>query len=332
MENTMKIAVVGATGMIGHHTALAVVAAGHELVVIHRESTDVSRLPDVAKDRRVAALADKPAMVEALQGCDAVINCAAYYPTVPKPWQQEVDHAVAEMRNFYAACAELSLNKIVYLGAAIALPSAEDGYGTAEARYSEPPKNKTPYVQVKWALDELAFEQAAQGLPVVIGIPGMTFGEYDWQPTTGRLVVEVSNGRLSRYVPGRRNVIYAGDVGRGLILAAEKGRAGERYLFTNENVLMRELIGTIATAASTYIPPATSLGAAKMASLAQRLKFKMGGPVPLLSQTAIAVMAYGQFLDGKKARDELGFTPEVPLDEVMRRTIRWFRTQDYITV
>ena len=329
----MKMAVIGATGMIGHHTALAAVAAGHELVVVHRGSTDESRLPTVPQQRRIAEMGDKAAMTAALTDCDAVINCAAYYPTVPRPWQQEVDLAVTEMSSFYAACRDVStLQKIVYLGAAIALPPASDGYGTADVRYEEAPRNKNPYLRVKWALDELAFEQAAEGLPVVIGIPGMTFGEYDWKPTTGRLVVEIGNGRLSRYVPGMRNVIYAGDAGRGLVLAAERGRAGERYLFTNENVLMRELIGTIATAASTFIPPATSLTMAKIVGWLQRVKHRFGGPEPLLSQTAIAVMAYGQFLDGKKARDELGFSPEVPLDEAMRRTVRWFRRQDYITV
>ena len=124
----MRVAVVGATGMIGNHTARAVVAVGHELCVIHRSSSKLDQLPDVPQQRRVAELGDKAAMTAALSDCDAVINCAAYYPTAPRPWREEVTQAVAEMREFYAACAALSLQKIVYLGAAIALPKAGDGY------------------------------------------------------------------------------------------------------------------------------------------------------------------------------------------------------------
>jgi hypothetical protein len=35
----MQVAIIGATGMLGHHAAEAVVAAGHELTVVHRAST-----------------------------------------------------------------------------------------------------------------------------------------------------------------------------------------------------------------------------------------------------------------------------------------------------
>ena len=52
--------------------------------------------------------------------------------------------------------------------------------------YDSLPSGKSSYVLCKWALDEQAREQARNGLPVVIGIPGMVLGELDIGPTTGR--------------------------------------------------------------------------------------------------------------------------------------------------
>ncbi len=324
----MRIAIIGATGMIGHHTALAAERAGHETVVLHRAGSQTRHLDDLRAERRIASLEDTSSLTAALQGVDAVINCAGYYPTVPRPWRAEVAHASAQMASFYQACAGLPLHKIVYLGAAIALPRLGDGSpGHADLRYRSPPVDKNPYLQVKWALDEMAHAQAAQGLPVVIGIPSMTFGEYDYGLTTGRLIVEIASGRMPRYVRGQRNTIYAGDAGRGLLACATDGRAGQRYLLTGENTDMDRLTRLIAEAAGVPPPQPVALGVARMVSRIQGWKWKLGGPAPVISPTAIAVMSAGQHLDGSKAASELGYQPEVGLGDAIGRALAWFKTQ-----
>ncbi len=327
----MRIAIIGATGMIGHHTALAAEKAGHDTVVLHRKGSSTQHLDDLRAERRVASLDEPQHLVEALHGVDAVINCAGYYPTVPRPWREEVARASQQMAGFYAACRELPLQKIVYLGAAIALPPAADGGpGHADLHYAAQPANRNPYLQVKWALDEMALQQAEQGLPVVIGIPSMTFGEYDYGPTTGRLIVEIANGRMPRYVQGLRNCIYAGDAGRGLLACATQGRAGQRYVLTGENTDMDHLTRLIAEAAGITPPQPVALGMAKLVSRIQGWKWKLGGPPPVITPTAIAVMSAGQHLDGRKAADELGFQAEVSLADAIARALAWFKTQGMV--
>lgn len=325
---TMRIAIIGATGMIGHHTALAAESAGHETVVVHRASSATAHLDDLRAERRVASLEDSVSLSAALQGVDAVINCAGYYPTVPRSWRAEVAHATAQMAGFYRACRDLPLQKIVYLGAAIALPRPPGGSpGHADLRYSAQPADRNPYLQVKWALDEMAHAEAAQGLPVVIGIPSMTFGEHDYGPTTGRLIVEIASGRMPRYVRGQRNTIYAGDAGRGLLACATAGRVGQRYLLTGENTDMDRLTRLIAEAAGVTPPQPVALGMARLVSRIQGWKWKLGGPPPVITPTAIAVMSAGQHLDGSKAATELGYQPEVGLAEAIDRALAWFRAQ-----
>jgi len=333
-EIAMKIGVIGATGMIGHHTALAAQKQGYELVIIHRKSSNLSTINDLNFTSAIADLNNPDSLVKALINLDAVINCAAYYPTKPAPWKAEVKKAIAQMENFFAACTEVNLEKIVYLGGAIALPKHPEGLpGNEELIYPSQPIDKTPYLQVKWALDKLAREKAQEGLPVVIGIPSMCFGEFDYVPTTGKLIVDIANQKLPGYIRGDRNVIYAGDAGRGLLLACEKGRVGERYLFTGTNISMDDLVKRIAGIANVTPPKRIiPLPVARFVSQAQELKFKLlGGEVPQLSSTAIAVLALGQFLDGSKAQNELGFKTNLDLNQTIKRTIDWFRSIGYVS-
>jgi dihydroflavonol-4-reductase len=329
----MRIAIIGATGMIGHHTAIAALQRGHQLVVVHRESSNLKSISDLKFSSAIADLNDRKSLKEALSGVDAVINCAAYYPTIPLPWRTEVETAINQIENFFNVCAELDLKKIVYLSAAISLPKDRLGNpGTEELIYTERPSNKTPYVQVKWEMDRIARQRAKSGLPVVIGIPSMCFGEFDYGPSTGRLIIEIANRSLPGYIRGDRNVIYAGDAGIGLILACENGRAGERYLFTGTNISMDELVPLIAEIARVQSPKKViPLAAAKLISKFQENRFKLfGGKLPRLSSTAIAVMASGQFLNGNKAKSELGFSCSINLKEAISRAYQWFTQNGYI--
>jgi len=297
-------------------------------VVTFRNLKSLEPLRHLKFDARHADLNDRDELRAALLGVDAVINCAGYYPTVPRPWRDEVRTATCQMDNFYSACADLPLRKIVYLGAAMALPRDPEGQPDTEVLdYSGEPRDKNPYLQVKWALDVQARAKAKAGLPVTIAIPTMSFGEFDPGNTTGRFILETANGTLPGYVNGRRNVIYAGDAGRGLVRVCEAGRLGERYLLSGENLTMQQILSKIAEAAGTSIPRTIPLRAAKMLSAWQRVLYSLGGPVPKVSASAIAVMSSGQFIDGTKASTELDFTPQVSVNEAIKRALHWFQGQ-----
>lgn len=328
----MKIGIIGATGMIGHHVAKAVADSEHDLLVIHRASSNLTRIADLTFTPVSGDLNERSGLTQALSGIDAVINCAGYYPTVPRSWREDVRVGIEQMENFYAACAEHDLQKIVYVGATIALRRHPDGKpGNADLEYSSQPDNKNPYLQVKWAMDRMAMNKAKEGLPVVVAIPSMTFGEFDYGPTTGRLVMEIANQTIPAYVRGNRNIIYAGDAGHGLLSACEKGRVGERYLLTGHNLTMDEFVALIAQTARVAPPKAIPLSIAKGIGKIQELRYKsFGGELPKLSSTAIAVMSAGQFLEGSKAQQHLGFQALVSAEELVERTVTWFRHVGYV--
>lgn len=78
-------------------------------------------------------------------------------------------------------------------------------------------------------------------------------------------------------------------------------------------------------------PQEIPLVIARLVSNLQTLRYKyLNGPAPKVSSSAIAVMSSGQFLDGSKAARELGYEPEVPVRDAIRRTFEWFKSQHLI--
>ncbi len=326
----MKYAVLGATGLLGHHAARAIRAAGHDLVLIHRPSSQIQRLAYLEPECRVAEMLDHAGLERALRGLDGVIFSAGYYPSRPRRWQEEVASALGQTNPFYAACLQARVPRILYVGSAYAMPRHPQGLPGHEGLfYDSLPSGKSSYVLCKWALDEQAREQARNGLPVVIGIPGMVLGELDIGPTTGRVITAIGNGEMTHYVAGQRNVIDAAEAGRGLLMALERGRIGERYLLTGHNLEMADLTRRIAELLGQPAPQPMSMAMARALATLGRLRYRVSGQLPLLDETAIEVMAGGQFLDGRKAREELGFFSTTALDDTLLRAIDWFRDNGY---
>lgn len=196
----MKVGIVGATGMLGNHVLRTAIQKGYEAVVIHRPKSNLTKIEGLNFTSRIGDLNDKTTLVESLKGLDMVLNCGAYYPTIPVPLEKEMQRAQLQMENYIEAVQKAKINKALYLGGSIALPKSPTSIGDETLIYDYAPENKTPYVQVKWLMDKMAREAG-----LIIGIPSMTFGEYDFGPTTGRLVMDLVNGNLNAYIQGERN-------------------------------------------------------------------------------------------------------------------------------
>ncbi len=328
----MKLGIIGGTGMLGHHIAIAAMFKQYDIVIIHRKNSDLSRIKDLTFESRIADLNDRGSLIKAFTDLDYVVNAAAYYPTLPKPLASEIKTARLQMLFFIDAIKETKIKRALYVGGSIALPKSPNGIADEVMSYSKAPENSAPYVQVKWLMDEMARNAAKSGLPIIIGIPSMTFGEYDYAPTTGRLIVDLANQTIPAYVKGKRNVVYAGDAGRGLLLALEKGQFGERYLITGENTSTDLLVKMICKRAEVKpLEKILSIKFAKVISKIQETKYALfRGQAPTLSSTAIAILSSGQHLDGTKAKEELGYEPEFGMNDAIEKAYEWFKNENYI--
>lgn len=324
----MKIAILGATGMLGHHTALALQAMGEELVVLHRAGSKLDRLSDLRFEARTAD-ADYPSadLARVLAGVDVLVHAAAYYPPEPRAAKDDEAIATAQMQRILDACRQANC-RLVYVGGAIALARRQDGQAADETQsYSERPKHRSGYLLAKWRMDQMALAAAAAGQWVAVAIPAMTFGAFDFGPTTGRLIVGIASGKFPRYLPGKRNVIDARDAGRGIALVATSGQSGQRYLLTGTNIDMRDLTGKIAKHAGMPAPKPAPLAVATLIARFNHWRYRrFGGQKPDLDETALAIITAGQYLDGSKAKQALGFVAEHDPDAAIAYALTWFRS------
>ncbi|GFG83972.1 hypothetical protein BST10_16755 [Mycolicibacter algericus DSM 45454] len=95
-----------------------------------------------------------------------------------------------------------------------------------------------------------------RGVPAVALCVSNTYGPGDWQPTPhGSLVAMAAAGKMPVYVKDMAmEVVGIEDAARALILAADKGRVGERYIISERFISARELYATAADAAGVKRP------------------------------------------------------------------------------
>src|SRR5580704_3353336 len=81
-----------------------------------------------------------------------------------------------------------------------------------------------------------------------------TIGALDFKPTpTGRIIVDFLNRRMPAYVETGLNIVDVEDVARGHLLAAKRGRIGEKYIPGRHNLTLKEFLGRLAAVAG--LPP-----------------------------------------------------------------------------
>ena len=149
------------------------------------------------------------------------------------------------------------------------------------------------------------------------------------KPTTGQVLVDIARGRLPVWLDLEANVVDARDVGHGHVLAAKRGRVGERYILGGENVSLHQALRAVAEQAGAKPPRwRASVGLVKsvvrLGEAAGRLPL-----VPPLPLEHLKTMGEWRALNVEKARSELGFEPR-PFAVTVSDTLAWFREYGYL--
>jgi dihydroflavonol-4-reductase len=188
------------------------------------------------------------------------------------------------------------------------------------------------YKRSKFLAEREAEAAAARGMPVVIVNPSAPIGPWDWKPTpTGKMLVDYLRGRMVAYLDTGLNLVHVRDVARGHVLAAERGRIGERYILGHGagNLGLRETFARLAPytgipAPRVRLPHAAALAIASACEAVSRVT----GREPLASRTAVRMAGKRMFFDPGKAIRELGL-PQTPVDEALRDAVDWFWAHGY---
>jgi len=316
----MKYFVTGATGFIGGRVARQLREAGHEVVAVVRNPAKAKDLADFGASVHQGDVTDKESMRAPMRGVDGVFHIAAWYKVGVRDKSDAVPINVGGTRNVLELMKELGIPKGVYTST---LGVNEDTGGKLvdeTHRYIGPFYSE--YTRTKAEAHRLAETFIADGLPLVIVMPGLTYGPGDPSAVHDTLVQYLR--RQLPMIPRQTAFRWAhvDDMARAHILAMEKGKPGETYIVGGPMHTFVDGIQIAEQITGIPAPRAAPAGMFKAMSVVMGLIEKI---VPLPEAytreglRGIAGVTYNG--DNAKARRELGYNPR-PLKEGLAETLR----------
>jgi len=266
----------------------------------------------------------------ATAGVTDVYHVAADYRLWARDPREVYRANVDGTRHVLEAAADAGARRIVYTSTVGAVGIAKDGTLGDEATPVGLHDMVGAYKASKFLAERVADELAARGVPVVIVNPSTPIGPWDVKPTpTGQMVVDFLRGKMVATLDTGLNLVHVRDVARGHILAAERGRVGERYILGHENCSLLEIFQRLAEitgikAPRIRVPYAVAWAAAVTGEGVARL-IRRPPSVPL---TAVRMAKKRMYFSSAKAERELGL-PQTPVPTALRDAVVWFVDRGY---
>ena len=323
--------VTGGTGFVGAAVVRHLVAARHRVRVLVRPESDRRLLADLPVEIVEGDLTDAASLPRLLLGCGWLFHVAAFYSLWAVNRRLFYETNLEGTRCILQAAAEAGVRRVVYTSTVGALGIPESGgVGTEETPVSLA-EMVGDYKRSKFLAEEVARTFARRGLPIVIVNPSTPVGPGDVKPTpTGQMIVDFLRGRMWAYLPTGLNLVDVDDVAEGHLLAAERGRVGQRYILGCRNLTLREifeLLGQITGIRPPHLKVTAGL-ILPLARLSEWVADHITGRPPLIPVDAVRMGRKMMFFDAGKAVRELGL-PQSPVEEALARAVHWFRTNGY---
>jgi dihydroflavonol-4-reductase len=328
----MNCFVTGASGFIGANLARQLAAQGHGVKALVRAGSDARGLAGLDCDRVTGDISQRAVMEKAMRGCDWCFHVAASYHLWLRDYAPMYAANVGGTRNVLEAAMSAGCRRIVYTSTVgcIGLPREENGRvaPTDESTPVSEAQMSNHYKRSKWQAEVVARELAAKGAPVVIVNPSAPIGPWDVRPTpTGKIVLDFLRRKMPAYLDTGLNWVHVRDVSAGHILAAEKGRVGERYILGHAegNWTMKQALDVLAEltgipAPKFRVPHAVALAAAHFDEAVSAIT----GREPKAPLAGVRMARYKMFFNPAKAVRELNL-PQTPPREAFADAVKWFR-------
>jgi len=319
--------VTGGCGFLGSSIVKALRPRGVRVRVLALPNEPTDNLKGLAEIEIVRGdVLDVETCKRAVDGMDAVFHAAAIYKAwAPDPtamYRVNLDGTF----NMLEAARRAGVPRSVYTASIVALGRPEPGSIGNEHTPYEAWDLDFPYSRSKLYSMDIALDFARWGMDVRVVCPGIVLGPGDIAPTpSGKLIINTLRGGPPVYLDGGGSYVDVRDAAMVHVLAAEKGRAGERYIATAHNVTTLEFLQAIDRAAGRkrrYLK--MPLGVARSAVKAMEAHARRTKKEPLLTRNFFEYALKPCFYTNEKATGELGATFR-PLDETIRDAIAYFK-------
>ena len=318
--------VIGANGFLGSHVTRQLVADGHEVRAMVREGANTLSIDDLELTRFHGDVFDTATVRAAMDGVDDVYYCVVD----ARAWLRDTAPLfrtnVEGLRNVLdVAVKEPGLRRFIFTSTYATVGRRHGHVATENDVIAS--RGLTPYVQSRVQAENLVMRYVAEaGLPAVAMCVSTTYGTGDWGGTPhGAFIAGAVFGKLPFLMNGiQLEVVGVDDAARAMILAAEHGRIGERYLVSERMFALNDVVRIAADEVG--VPPpqrAISVPVLYTMAAAGSLKARLTGKDAQLSLASVRMMRSEADVDSSKAKRELGWQPR-PVEESIREAARFW--------
>jgi nucleoside-diphosphate-sugar epimerase len=320
--------VTGATGQLGSHIVEQLRAGAEPVRALVRPGRDVALLRTLGAEIVEGDLCDVAAVRRAVAGASIVYHCAAKVSDWGS-WDEFAAATVATTRNVVAACRAEQVPRLLHVSSVSVYgnprlpPGAEI---TEDFPLGQNLGRWDHYPRSKLEAEALAREYP----PTTVVRPSWIYGPRD-RITTPRVVAGLVQGRVPILGSGRNvlNIIYAGDVAAGALLAANHPSAAGRVynLSSQGEVTQLDLLNALTDALGLprirkHIPFWLVSRVAALQEFLARLLRRTRPPT--ITRRAVYLIGRSTQFSTRRAHDELGWKPQVDVTEGVRRTLDWY--------
>jgi dihydroflavonol-4-reductase len=324
-----RVFLTGATGFIGGALLERLVRRGDAVVALARSDAAAATL--AARGAAVARgdVLDEDALADGMAGCELAFHVAGINTLCPDDPARLLQVNVRGNETAVRAAARAGIGRLVLTSSAATLGEARGEVGSE----TSPHRGwfLSTYERSKHD-GELAARAAARraGLDLVtvnpssVQGPGRTHG-------TGRILIGYLNGRLRVFLDTDVSLLDIDDCVEGHLLAADRGRGGERYVLCGGALRARQALELVSELTGVRHRVATLPGPVAMgAAAAVEAIFRARGRHPPLCREMVRTLLHGHRYDGSRAARELGLA-YTPVRDTLARTVAWALEQGLIT-
>lgn len=328
----MKILVTGATGFLGRHVCEELMVQGHNVFGLGRNIEIGAKLKEKGVNFVAGNLEDSKLIQSLVSNVNAVIHCGS----LSAAWGKYRDFYSANVigtKNIVNACLQHNVYKLIHISSSSVYFDNCNKVNIIETT-TLPQKAHNNYIATKVLAEKVVENGISNGLRAIILRPRGIFGPYDCSifPTiiaaakTGSFPL-INNGKALVDLTYVENVVQA----ITCALHASSKYNGSVYNITNgESKTISELLNLLfcsinLKAKHKSIPYKIAYYTAHFLELISTLKYWSNTP-PKYTRYTIGLLTFDQTLDISKARNELGYSPEISIPEGIQKYAKWWLT------